>query len=78
MPQQRRPDHLAVLIEADHAVLLGSHREGSDAVKAASRGQRRIQRMPPGGGVDLGARRVGGPALPHQRPAPCLTDHHLA
>ena len=78
VPQQRRPDHLAGAVEADHAVLLTAHRDGGDVVQPAGRAGRVLQGGPPRGRVDLGAVRVRRATLAHQRSGGRVPDDDLA
>jgi hypothetical protein len=66
VPQQGRADHVSGLIKAHHAVLLTAHGDGVDVVQAARLRDRFLQGGPPMIRVDLGALRVGSPALTHQ------------
>ena len=60
VPQQRGAYDGAVLVQADHAVLLPAHRDRGDVVEAAGRGRGLLEGVPPGLRVDLGAVGVRG------------------
>ena len=56
VPEQRGPDHLALVVEDDHPVLLPRHADGGRAIQQPL--ARLVQRRPPVGRVGLGAGRV--------------------
>jgi hypothetical protein len=78
VPQQRGAYDGAVLVEADHAVLLAADADGSHVVQASGLGDRRLERGPPVVRVDLRAVRVPGAALPHERARLGVADDDLA
>ena len=78
VPQQRRPHHVAGVIQQHHAVLLASHRQRADVRQPAGVVERFGQSPPPVVRVDFRSVRVSGPALADQRAAAGVQDHHLA
>ena len=72
------PHDGAVLVEADHAVLLAADADGSHVVQSSGLGDRRLQRGPPVVRVHLRAVRMSGAALPHERAGPGVADDDLA
>src|SRR6185437_5284892 len=78
VPQQRRPDDVSRLVQADHAMLLPGYRDGGDVADPASLRKRGIERAAPVSGIDLGAVGMGRLPAANQRPAACLAYHHLA
>src|SRR5262249_48845222 len=66
VPQQRRADHLAVLVQDHHAVLLPGDRYRGDVVQPAGLVDRLAQRVPPGVRVHLGAVRMAGAPLTYE------------
>ena len=75
VPEQGRPDHLAGLVDDDHAVLLRRHPDGVGAVEQPV--SRLGQRPPPQFRVALGAVRVRGGGLPDDGAVVGLAEQHL-
>ena len=78
VPQQRRPHHLAGLVQAHHAVLLAGHAQRGHVGQPAGLGNRLPQGLPPGVRLHLGAVRMSRPAGPDQDAGRGVPDHHLA
>ena len=84
VPQLRRTDHLAALVEDDHAVLLAADRDRRRAVPLTRAGllARGLERCLPVDGVLLaarwGGRRVRGPPRRHELAGVGVMDVHLA
>lgn len=78
VPQQRVADHLAVVVQADHAVLLAADRHRGDVVEPAGGSGRRGERLLPGARGDLGAGRVRRAAGPDQLAGRGVADDDLA
>jgi hypothetical protein len=78
VPQQRRAYDGAVLVEADHPVLLAAHADSSHVVQASGLGDRLLERRPPVVRVHLRAVGMPGAALPHERSRLGVADDDLA
>jgi hypothetical protein len=78
VPEQGVADDLAVLVEADHAVLLAADGDRGHVVQAACVGSRLLDSGPPGGGVDLGAVGVARAAGADQLAGLGVADDDLA
>lgn len=78
VPQERGADDLAVGVEADHAVLLAAHGQSGHVGQSADGVNHLGEGGPPVVGVDLGAVRVAGPGLAHERTGGGVTDDDLA
>src|SRR5690606_24040795 len=78
VPQQGGPDDPAVLVQGDHPVLLAADGDGGDVVQPASLPDRRVERVLPGGRVDLGALRMAGAARAEDGAAAGVADDDLA
>ncbi len=78
VPQQGRPYHLARLVQAHHAVLLGGDGDRRGVVQPAGVVDRGAQRRPPRVRMDLGAVRMRRPALPDVGAGLRVADDDLA
>jgi hypothetical protein len=78
IPQQCRADHVSGFIQADHPVLLATHRDGIDVVQAARLVDGLLKGRPPMIWMDFGTFRVWGAALAHQGASVRVPDDYLA
>ncbi len=78
VPEQRVPDDGAVLVEADHAVLLAADGDRGDVGEPAGGRRGGGEGLLPGAGSDLGAAGDGARGPPHELAGVRVADHDLA
>jgi hypothetical protein len=78
VPQQRGAYHLAVVVQADHAVLLGAHGDGVDVVQAPGTLEGLLEGSVPGARIDLGGVRMTGSTLAYQLAGVSVVHDDLA
>jgi hypothetical protein len=78
IPQHRRSNDVSDFVEANHAVLLGSHRNAGHVMDSARRLDRLAEGRPPDVRVHLGAIRMPGASVSDQRSSLQVKNHDLA
>jgi len=78
IPQNRRPNDVSDFVEADHAMLLGSHRNAVHVMDSACRLDRLAEGRPPDVRVHLSAIGMRGASVSDQRSGLQVEYHDLA